>query len=64
MAKKDILVHVNLSNQTDLSTITWYQQSIGSLMYAMTKTWFDIAFAVSTISQFVNNPSPEHVSDV
>ncbi len=30
----------------------------------MTETRFDIAFAVSTVSQFANNLSPEHVSAV
>ena len=64
MAKKDILVHADPSYQADSSIITWYQQSVGSLMYAMTETRFYIAFAVSTVSQFANNPSPEDVSAV
>lgn len=55
MAKKDILVHADPNYRADPSTSkTWYQQSGGSLMYAMTETRFDIAFAVSTISQFAN----------
>ena len=33
-------------------------------MYAMMETWFDIAFIVSTVSQFANNPSSKHVSAV
>lgn len=33
-------------------------------MYIMTETRFDITFAVSTVSQFANNPSPKHVSAV
>lgn len=64
IAKKDILVYADPSYRADPSTITWYQQSVGSLMYAITETRFDIAFAVSTISQFANNPGPEHVAAV
>ena len=64
IAKKDILVYADLSYQADSSIITWYQQSVGSLIYAMTKTRFNIAFPVSTVSQFANNPSPKYVSAV
>lgn len=61
IAKKDILVHADPSYCANPSTITWYQQLVGSLMYAMTETRFDITFAISTVSQFANNPGPEHV---
>jgi len=37
-----------------------YQSAIGSLMYAMTTTRPDIAFAVSTVSQFAQNPNDSH----
>ncbi|UYV70738.1 hypothetical protein LAZ67_8000410, partial [Cordylochernes scorpioides] len=37
-----------------------YRQTIGSLMYLMTGTRPDIAYAVSRVSQFVNNPGPSH----
>lgn len=60
MAKKDILVHSDPSYCADPLTVTWYQQSIGSLMYVIIETRFDIAFAVSMVSQFANNPSPKH----
>lgn len=33
---------------------------IGSLMYAMTSTRPDLAFAVGTLSRFVLNPGPDH----
>lgn len=33
-------------------------------MYAITKIRFYIAFAVSTLSQFANNPAPEHLAAV
>ncbi|UYV60463.1 hypothetical protein LAZ67_1001224, partial [Cordylochernes scorpioides] len=37
-----------------------YRQTIGSLMYLMTGTRPDIAYAVSRVSQFMNNPGPSH----
>lgn len=61
MAKKDILVYANPSYQANLLTITWYEQSVGLLIYTITETWFDIAFAFSTLSQFANNPCLEHI---
>ena len=64
MANKDILMNANLSYRADPSTITWYQQSVDFLMNAMTETRFDIALAVSTISQFVNNLGPKHIAIV
>jgi len=37
-----------------------YQAAVGSLMYAMTCTRPDIAYAVSTVSQFASDPSTDH----
>jgi hypothetical protein len=37
-----------------------YQSIIGTLMYAMTGTRPDLAFAVSKLSQFASNPNTEH----
>ena len=37
-----------------------YQSAVGALMYAMLGTRPDIAYAVTTLSQFNNNPTPEH----
>ncbi|KAL7611157.1 hypothetical protein Lser_V15G13634 [Lactuca serriola] len=37
-----------------------YSQAIGSLMYAMTSTRPDIAFAVGRLSRFTHNPSTQH----
>lgn len=37
-----------------------YQRAIGSLMYAATSTRPDISFAVSTLSQFMQNPGQAH----
>ena len=39
---------------------TPYQQAIGSLMYAAVATRPDIAFAVSILSRFLNNPGDAH----
>ena len=37
-----------------------YQSLIGSLMYAMLGTRPDIAFAVTCLSRYLSNPSPDH----
>ena len=37
-----------------------YQEAVGSLMYAAMGTWPDIAFAVSTVAQFSDNPGWTH----
>jgi hypothetical protein len=39
---------------------TPYREAIGSLMYAAVATRPDIAFAVSTLSQFLDNPGEAH----
>ena len=39
---------------------TPYHEDIGSLMYASISTQPDISFAVSTLSQFLDNPGPAH----
>ena len=37
-----------------------YQSAVGALMYAMLGTRPDIAFAITTLSQFSSNPGPAH----
>ena len=37
-----------------------YREAIGSLMYASVATCPDITFAVSTLSQFLDNPGDIH----
>ena len=37
-----------------------YREAIGSLMYASVATRPDITFAVSTLSQFLDNPGEAH----
>jgi len=37
-----------------------YKACVGSLMYAMVATRADLAFAVSTVSQFMSKPCPTH----
>jgi transposase InsO family protein len=44
----------------EAETVQRYQAAIGSLMYAMTISRPDIAFAVSTVSQFAQNPNDSH----
>lgn len=61
IAKKNILIYANLSYQANLLTITWYQQSVNSLLYILTKTLFNITFVVLIFSQCTNNLYPEYV---
>ncbi|GKF93468.1 hypothetical protein Tco_0280187, partial [Tanacetum coccineum] len=37
-----------------------YSRAIGSLVYAMTSTRLDIAYAVGRLSRFTSNPSRQH----
>ena len=43
---------------------TKYREMIGSLMYAAVMTRPDIAFAVSTLSQYLNSPHTTHIQAV
>jgi hypothetical protein len=47
-------------NQATKEQIRIYQSMIGSLMYAMTQTRPDLAFAVSLLSRFAANPNLAH----
>jgi hypothetical protein len=40
---------------------TIYQSMIGSLMYAMTATWPDFAYAIGVLSRYNHDPSIEHM---
>jgi hypothetical protein len=44
---------------SDMSNIP-YQSAVGVIMYAMLGTRPDIAFAITTLSQFSSNPGPKH----
>ena len=44
-----------------LDTKTYYQQIIGTLIYATIGTRPNIAFAAMRLSQFNNNPMKEHI---
>jgi hypothetical protein len=57
MTRDELLPHEALSSK---SSINRYQRKIGSLLYAAVTTRPDIAFAVSRLSRFLTNPSPEH----
>jgi hypothetical protein len=39
-----------------------YQAVIGSLMYAAISTRPNISFTVQSLSQFLTNPGPEHIT--
>ena len=45
---------------TALNTKTYYQQIIGTLIYAAISTRPNIAFAATRLSRFNNNPTMEH----
>ena len=49
------------TGKTSNSDITWYQQAIGSLLYAALLTRYDIACAVSILSRYTSNPEPEQI---
>ena len=44
-----------------LDTKTYYQQIIGTLIYATIGTRPYIAFVATRLSQFTNNPTQEHI---
>ena len=43
---------------------TQYQSAVGTLMYAMLGTQPDIAYAVSSVSQYAANPTKAHMAAV
>ncbi|CCE34829.1 related to retrotransposon HobS hobase [Claviceps purpurea 20.1] len=48
-------------SQADKATIKTYQEKIGSILYTAIMIRPDVAFAASKLSQFLTNPSPEHM---
>ena len=46
---------------SDLHTKTYYQQIIGTLIYAAIGTRPDIAFVATRLSRFNNNPTEKHI---
>ena len=50
----------NTGQQVDKTTITKFQQLIGSLLHLSRFTRPDIAFAVNVASRYVSNPGEEH----
>ena len=55
-------IHLEKSEEpVALDTKTYYQQIIGTLIYAAISTRPDIAFAATRLSQFNNNPTKEHI---
>ena len=55
-------IHLEKSKEpVALDTKTYYQQIIGTLIYATIGTRPDIAFAAMRLSRFNNNPTKEHI---
>src|ERR1035438_7777580 len=53
-------LHKNKLELEDAEKARWYKQVIRSLMYVMLATRPDLAYTVSTLSQFNKNPNSEH----
>ena len=51
---------VKQTKAPDTCTSLLYATAIGLLIYAAIGTRLDISFAVQTLSQFTQNPGPEH----
>ena len=55
-------IHLEKSEEpVTLDTKTYYQQIIGTLIYATIGTRPDITFAATRLSRFNNNPTEEHI---
>ena len=55
-------IHLEKSEEpTALNTKTYYQQIIGTLIYAIIGIRPDIPFAAMRLSRFNNNPTKEHI---
>lgn len=50
--------------QAEREVIQWYQTVVGKLMYLLSNTRLDIAFAGSIVAKYSSNPTPEHVKAV
>jgi hypothetical protein len=50
--------------QATKEDIKWYQQAIGSLLYASLLTRPDIAYTTSVLGRYASNPGPEHIKAV
>ena len=53
-----------LDYQAFSKTVLWYSSAVSSLIYAMTMTQLDIAFAFSIVIRYYNNPDLTHVAAV
>jgi hypothetical protein len=66
----NILVDLNLilswqmDPNSDKTEFFPFQESIGNLNFAQTCTWLDVAYALSVVSQFAQNPEPTHCTVV
>lgn len=53
--------YTGISTEKD---IKWYQQAIGSLLYAALLTRPDIACAINILGRYASNPGPDHIQAV
>ena len=58
--RREVCLTKETAKTAPIEHIRRFQSAVGSLMYAMIETRPDIAFAVSTLSQFASNPNEEH----
>jgi hypothetical protein len=56
----DVYLTAKTEHQATAQEVHWYVARLGSLNYPVTKTRPDIAFAVSVLGQFTNNPNQSH----
>ena len=51
-----------LTEEADKETIVYYQSAVGSLMWAVTMTHPDLAYAMLILSRYLSNPGKEHLA--
>ena len=61
----DSYTNLRPANSTDKRIdATWYREVVGSLMYAITHTHPDIAFALGRLSQYMQDPAEHHEREI
>ena len=58
--KLSVTMAPNSDHEVEYMTQVPYASVVGSLMYAMVRTWPDIAQAVSMVSRYIANPGKHH----
>jgi hypothetical protein len=52
---------ISHTGEASSDEVKYYQKIIGSLLYVQIGTCLDISFAVTHLSQYASNPSPQHL---